>query len=264
MCGILAILRFDGKNSSRELVERMRDAMYHRGPDDAGIYLAPPAALAHRRLSIIDLTGAGRQPMTNEDGSLVIVFNGEIYNYLELKQELEQRGHRFHSTSDTEVILHQYEEDGERCLDKLNGMFSFVLWDTRQKRLFAARDRLGIKPLHIYRDDKQIILASEIKAILEDPAVPRETDPEGIADFFFAGYTLGSKTLFQRHPAARARPPDDLRRPLRPGRVSASTGTWRTGTTTGEPTRTSRPSSSPCSTTPSRSTAGATPPSAAI
>lgn len=197
MCGILAILRLDDRASSAELVERMRDTMFHRGPDDCGIYLSPPVALAHRRLSIIDLSGAGRQPMTNEDGTLVLVFNGEVYNYLELREDLLKRGHRFHSTSDTEVILHQYEEDGERCLDKLNGMFSFVLWDNRRKYLFAARDRLGIKPLHYYRDDRQIILASEIKAIIEDPEVPREPDHQAIADFFFAGYTLGEKTLFR-------------------------------------------------------------------
>ncbi len=197
MCGILAILRFDGRPFDASLVERMRDTMLHRGPDDCGIVLSPPAALAHRRLSIIDLTGAGRQPMTNEDGSLVLVFNGEIYNYLELAADLKKRGHRFHSTSDTEVILHQYEEDGEACLEKLNGMFSFVLWDSRRRRLFAARDRMGIKPLHYYQDGQQIILASEIKALLEDPSVPREPDLQALADFFFAGYTLGAKTLFR-------------------------------------------------------------------
>jgi asparagine synthase (glutamine-hydrolysing) len=171
--------------------------MFHRGPDDEGLFVEGPVGLGHRRLSIIDLTSAGHQPMTNEDGSLQVVFNGEIYNYVELAQELRGRGHRFHSSTDTEVILHQYEEDGERCVEKFRGMFAFALWDRRKGQLFAARDRFGIKPLYYYRDDSKLILASEIKAILEDSEVPRRPDMTAIADYLFAGRALGRKTMFQ-------------------------------------------------------------------
>ncbi len=197
MCGILAVVNFDKKNIDKAQLTRMRDTMYHRGPDDAGIYVNGSVGLAHRRLSIIDLSTAGQQPMSNEDGTIHIVFNGEIYNYVELREDLLKRGHRFHSTSDTEVIIHQYEEDGERCLDKFNGMFSFALWDSKSKRLFAARDRIGIKPLHYFIDDKRIILSSEIKAIIEDPQIPRIPDYQAMADYFYAGWALGNKTMFQ-------------------------------------------------------------------
>ena len=135
--------------------------------------------------------------MKNEDGSLLLVCNGEIYNYVELRQGLQKKGHIFTSTSDSEVIIHQYEEDGEECLQKFNGMFSFVLWDSRKRKLFAARDRLGIKPLYYFVDHKRIILASEIKAIIEDPSVPRKPDYQAIADYLFAGRPLGNKTMFQ-------------------------------------------------------------------
>ena len=197
MCGILAVLNFGHERLDKELIIRMRDTMLHRGPDDAGLYLQESVGLAHRRLAIIDLSETGRQPMTNENGTLFLVFNGEIYNYLELKEDLSNRGHRFCSTSDTEVIIHQYEEDGEKCLDKFNGMFSFVLWDSQRKKLFAARDRLGIKPLYYYYDSEKIIFASEIKAIIENPHVRRMPDYHAIADFFFAGRALGNKTMFQ-------------------------------------------------------------------
>jgi asparagine synthase (glutamine-hydrolysing) len=197
MCGIVAVLHFDNRDVDEGLLVRMRDTMYHRGPDDAGIHLDGPLALAHRRLSIIDLSETGHQPMKNEDGTVFLVFNGEIYNYIELRNNLEKNGHRFHSTSDTEVILHQYEEDGEDCVNKFNGMFAFVLWDSKEKRLFAARDRLGIKPLYYFANEKKIILASEIKAIIEDPSVERIPDYHAIADFFYAGRALGNKTMFQ-------------------------------------------------------------------
>lgn len=197
MCGILAVLNFDGKALDKDLIVRMRDTMYHRGPDDAGIHLKGPIALGHRRLCIIDLSENGRQPMRNEDGSLFLVCNGEIYNYVELREDLKKRGHRFYSTSDSEVIIHQYEEDGEECLQKFNGMFSFVLWDRKEKRLFAARDRLGIKPLYYFEDNEKVIIASEIKAIIEDADVPRIPDYQAIADYLFAGRPLGNKTMFQ-------------------------------------------------------------------
>lgn len=197
MCGIIATLNYRDMPVDSGLLNRMRDTMYHRGPNDAGVYVDGPVGLAHRRLSIIDLSEKGRQPMTNEDGSLVLVCNGEIYNYVELREELEKKGHRFSSTSDSEVILHQYEEDGERCLDKFNGMFAIVVWDKKKRRLFAARDRLGIKPLYYYHDADRVILASEIKAIIEDQRVPVRPDYEGIADYFFAGRPLAGKTTFK-------------------------------------------------------------------
>lgn len=197
MCGILSVLNFDGKYLDKDLIFRMRDTMSHRGPDDAGIYLNRAIALGHRRLSIIDLSETGRQPMKNEDGSLLLVCNGEIYNYVELRQDLQKKGHIFSSTSDSEVIIHQYEEDGEECLQKFNGMFSFVLWDSRKRKLFAARDRLGIKPLYYFKDKKKVIIASEIKAIIEDTDVPRTPDYRAIADYLFAGRPLGNKTMFQ-------------------------------------------------------------------
>jgi asparagine synthase (glutamine-hydrolysing) len=196
MCGVLAVLNFDDVRVDRNRLLRMRDTMFHRGPDGEGIYLNGPIGLAHRRLAIIDLSDSGRQPMTNEDGTIFLVFNGEIYNYIELREELKKKGHRFSSTSDTEVIIHQYEEDGERCVEKFNGMFSFILWDETKKKLFAARDRLGIKPLYYYFDHKKIIFASEMKAIVEDPDVPRGPDFQGIADYFYAGRALGNKTVF--------------------------------------------------------------------
>src|SRR5262249_46292719 len=150
-----------------------------------------------RRLSIIDLTSAGHQPMTNEDGSLQLVFNGEIYNYVELREELLRRGHQFRSGTDSEVILHQYEEDGEGCLEKLRGMFGFAISDRRRQRLFAARDRFGIKPLYYYHGRHKLIIASEIKAIVEHPEVARAADPKAIADYLYAGRPLGPRTMFQ-------------------------------------------------------------------
>src|SRR6266480_2372949 len=146
MCGIIGVLRFDGKAVDEHKLGQMRDTMFHRGPDDGGSYVSGAVGLGMRRLSIVDLTDAGHQPMTNEDGTLWLVFNGEIYNYLELREELIQRGHRFSSHTDTEVILHLYEEDGERCVARLRGMFAFALWDSRRQQLFGARDRIGIKP----------------------------------------------------------------------------------------------------------------------
>jgi len=197
MCGILAILRFDSDELSQDLLARMRDTMLHRGPDDAGLYISGSAALAHRRLSIIDLSENGKQPLTNEDGSVVLVFNGEIYNYLELRRDLVAKGHRFRSTSDSEVIVHQYEEDGEKCLDKFIGMFGFALFDRRRRKLFAARDRIGIKPLYYYCDRHKVLIASEIKAIIEDPSITRAPDYQALSDYMFAGRALGDKTLFR-------------------------------------------------------------------
>ncbi|HEV2130724.1 MAG TPA: hypothetical protein VGR27_06455, partial [Longimicrobiaceae bacterium] len=191
MCGIVAVRRFDGAAVDGGRLREMRDLMFHRGPDDVDIYLDGPVGLGHRRLSIVDLSPAGRQPMCNEDQSVWLICNGEIYNFIELRAELRQRGHSFGSSSDSEVILHLYEELGEHCLQRLNGMFAFVIWDAKRRVLFAARDRLGIKPLHYYQDESQFICASEVKAILADPSVARRPDARALADFLYCGHPLG-------------------------------------------------------------------------
>jgi asparagine synthase (glutamine-hydrolysing) len=197
MCGILGIVEFKGSRLGEATVLAMRDSMMHRGPDDAGVFLNGNVALAHRRLSIIDLSEAGHQPMSNEDGSLWLVFNGEIYNYVELAAELKQKGHIFRSNTDSEVILHLYEEEGEKSLKKLNGMFSFAIWNQRERELFAARDRLGIKPFYYYLGADRLVFASEIKAIIADGGIPRVADDQGIADYFFCGLSLAGKTMFK-------------------------------------------------------------------
>jgi len=197
MCGILGVLKRDGNPIDRSLLLRMRDSMFHRGPDDGGIYVNGPVGLGHRRLSVVDLSPDGHQPMCNEDGSVWLVFNGEIYNYVELAARLRQRGHVFRSRTDSEVIIHLYEDMGDRCVNELNGMFSFILWDSRRGQFFGARDRMGIKPFYYYTDSKQFVCASEIKAILEDPSVPRAPDRRGVADYLFAGAPLAGKTFFE-------------------------------------------------------------------
>lgn len=147
MCGIAGMLRFDGRDADPRLVERMVAAIRHRGPDGAGVHADGPAGLGHARLSIIDLEG-GAQPMSTQDGSLWITFNGEIFNYIELREELIRKGHRFATRSDTEVILHLYREEGEECVRKLNGQWAFSIWDQKRRRLFLSRDRVGVRPLY--------------------------------------------------------------------------------------------------------------------
>ncbi len=196
MCGFVALLMLHGRSPSRALVEEMRDQMVHRGPDGAGLHIEGPIALGHRRLSIIDQSSAGHQPMSNEDQTIWLTFNGEIYNYVELTRELEARGHQFKSHTDTEVIVHLWEEMGERCVERLNGMFAFALWDSRQQLLFGARDRGGIKPFHYYKDGQRFSAASEIKAILADPAVSAQPDYEGLSDCLMTGFPLGEKSCF--------------------------------------------------------------------
>lgn len=170
--------------------------MIHRGPDDEGTYVEPRVVLGHRRLSIIDLN-SGRQPISNEDGTVWIVFNGEIYNFIQLRDELVQAGHRFQTQTDTEVIVHLYEQYGERCLEKLRGMFAFAIWDVRKKKLFLARDRVGIKPLYYSLNEKGVSFASEIKALMADPSVSREVDPQTIDKFLTFLYTPGPETMFR-------------------------------------------------------------------
>ena len=175
MCGIAGIVRWNGSPIPEHEIRGMCSAIVHRGPDDEGVYLGDGVALGMRRLSIIDLEG-GHQPICNEDGSVWIVFNGEIYNYRELRHGLEQRGHVFRTDSDTETIVHLYEDSGPRCVDRLRGMFAFAIWDERKRQLLLARDRLGIKPLYYAERDGELVFASELKPILQLPHVPRAVD----------------------------------------------------------------------------------------
>ena len=174
----------------------MNDVIYHRGPDDEGFYSDHKAGLAMRRLSIIDLAG-GHQPIQNEDGALQIVFNGEIYNFQELRQKLEDAGHRFATNSDTEAIVHGYEEYGVDVVHHLRGMFGFAIWDTRQETLFLVRDRPGIKPMHYYLDDEKFLFGSEIKSILQCENVPREVNLDALDRFLTFEYVFSPETIFQ-------------------------------------------------------------------
>ena len=195
MCGICGKLAFDNKATvSPALVRAMADTIRHRGPDDDGYYVSGQVGLGFRRLSIIDLK-SGHQPLSNEDGSVWIVFNGEIYNYQDLRASLLEKGHLFKTRTDTEVIVHLYEEFGPSCLEKLRGMFSFAIWDGNAKTLFLARDRVGIKPLYYHLTDTSLVFASEIKAILADPSVDRRVAPEFIDRFLTFQYMPGEDTL---------------------------------------------------------------------
>jgi asparagine synthase (glutamine-hydrolysing) len=197
MCGICGKLMLElGDAVSPALVKAMADTIQHRGPDDEGYYVSGPVGLGFRRLSIIDLQ-SGHQPLSNEDGSIWIVFNGEIYNYQELRALLLSKGHIFKTQTDTEVIVHLYEEFGPECLEKLRGMFAFAIWDGNAKSLFLARDRVGIKPLYYSLTDESLVFASEIKAILADPSIHREIAPEIIDRFLTFLYVPGEETLLK-------------------------------------------------------------------
>jgi asparagine synthase (glutamine-hydrolysing) len=198
MCGISGKLYFDaGRTVEREILERMNAVLAHRGPDDAGIYTDGQIGLAHRRLSIIDLSPAGHQPMSNEDATIWIIFNGEIYNFQSLRPDLLSRGHRFRSNTDTEVIIHLYEDHGTDCLRFLRGMFALAIWDGPRRQLFLARDRLGKKPLSYHQDGAAFRFASEVKAILQDPQVKPNPDPAAISQYLTYGYVPGSGSAFQ-------------------------------------------------------------------
>ena len=196
MCGICGKFYFDDERPDSALVERMRDSMLHRGPDDGGLYSGSKAVLGHRRLSIIDLN-SGHQPLSNEDGTVWIVFNGEIYNYKEIGAELAAKGHILRTKSDTEVIVHLYEDLGPSCVEKLRGMFAFAIWDEKNRSLFVARDRVGIKPLYYSLNAKSFSFASEIKGLLVDPDVSQELAPEMIDRFLTFSYLPGAQTLFR-------------------------------------------------------------------
>jgi asparagine synthase (glutamine-hydrolysing) len=199
MCGIAGKIYFDRERFvASEEVRAMGSAMSHRGPDGEGTWVDGNVGLTHRRLAIIDLSTAAGQPMCNEDESLWITFNGEIYNFHELRQELEKRGHVFRTHSDTEVIIHAYEEYGHECLERLRGMFAFAIWDRRSHTLFLARDRVGKKPLFYFQGEDRFVFASEIKALLMDDTVQRQPDPVAIDHFLALGYVPGPRTAFLR------------------------------------------------------------------
>jgi len=197
MCGICGILDFNGHGISEEMLKRMTDSFSYRGPDDEGFLVSPPIGLGHRRLSIIDLSPAGRQPMCNEDGSIWLVFNGEIYDFSIHREYLLSKGHRFKSNSDTETIIHLYEEEGIDFLHRLNGMFALAIWDWKNQRLLLARDRLGIKPLCYCQYNNRLIFGSEIKAILCDNNVPREIDREALDLYLTLNYIPQPRTIFK-------------------------------------------------------------------
>ena len=197
MCGICGSVRLrESFAVRRETLQRMNDVIYHRGPDDEGFYVSPDAGLAMRRLSIIDLSG-GHQPIQNEDGTLHIVFNGEIYNFQELRQTLEEAGHTFKTHSDTEAILHGYEEYGADVLHRLRGMFAFAIWNSLDKTLFLARDRAGKKPLHYYCDGEKFVFGSEIKSLLQCERVPRRVNLDALDRFLTFEYIPAPETIFQ-------------------------------------------------------------------
>lgn len=196
MCGIVGIVNLDPREVVNETrLKRMRDVLRHRGPDGEGLFLQGPVGLGHRRLSIVDVIG-GHQPMTNEDGSVWIVFNGEIYNHAALRPELEARGHRYRSRSDTETIVHLYEEQGDRCVERLQGMFAFAIWDRAQQTLTLARDRLGIKPLYYAFTSRELLFASEIKALVT-AGFTAEFRRDVLPDYLATGYVAGEETFFK-------------------------------------------------------------------
>ncbi|MBI1839315.1 MAG: asparagine synthase (glutamine-hydrolyzing) [Verrucomicrobia bacterium] len=196
MCGIAGIVNLASDGIDKDLLHRMTLSLRHRGPDGDGIYIDRAVGLGHRRLSIIDVAG-GAQPIGNEDNTIQVVFNGEIYNYLELHDDLCKRGHRFRTKSDTEVIVHAYEEWGEECLLKFNGMFAFALWDQRQQILLIARDHLGIKPLYYTAVGNNLLFASEIKALLQCPKVKRSVDIQALDQLFTFRFVPSPRTLFE-------------------------------------------------------------------
>jgi asparagine synthase (glutamine-hydrolysing) len=197
MCGICgALATRDDFAVGEDVVTRMRETLVHRGPDDGGTWTAPRIGLGHRRLSIIDLSADGHQPMSNEDGTVWITFGGEIYNHAELRPELERKGHVYRSRTDTETIVHLYEEEGPRCVERLDGMFHYAIWDSRSRELHLARDRLGKKPLYYAQPDGGFLFASEIKALLEHPALTPELDEEAFFHHLTFACAPAPMTLF--------------------------------------------------------------------
>jgi asparagine synthase (glutamine-hydrolysing) len=199
VCGFAGVLNFEGRPPDERALSEMRDLLRHRGPDDSGIWVSGGCGMAHTRLSVIDLSAAGRQPMANEDGTVVMVYNGEVYNFRELRERfaLDGKGHRFRSRTDTEVLLHLYEELGEDFLQHLNGMFSLALWDNRRHRLLLARDPFGVKPLFLWRDEGRLLFSSEIKAFAADPSFDPRPSAEALYHYLSLDYIPGDLTAFE-------------------------------------------------------------------
>jgi len=197
MCGIAGKFNLRGEAVSGDLIRRMCDKIRYRGPDDSGVYQDGNIGLGHLRLSIIDLSELGHQPMASHDGKIWITFNGEIYNFQQVRKTLLQKGYPFKSNCDTEVIIYLYKEYGERCVEYLRGMFAFGIWDVEHQKLFLSRDRIGQKPLYYYFDGRKFIFASEIKAILADPSVPKEINYEALADYFKYLYVPDPKSIYK-------------------------------------------------------------------
>ncbi|MCP4922625.1 MAG: asparagine synthase (glutamine-hydrolyzing), partial [bacterium] len=209
MCGIAGIFNFDSKPVAHSQIKAMTDSIAHRGPDGEGYYVDENLALGHRRLAIIDLSPAGHQPMQTEDGRFTITYNGEVYNFKELRIQLESLGHQFHSDTDSEVVLKSYVQWGKDCLPKFNGMFAFSIWDKREKKLFLARDRYGIKPFYYARTSQGFVFASEIKAIVKSGIYQEQLDKEALVEYLtfqniFTNRTLhkGVKVLMPGHCAS--------------------------------------------------------------
>jgi asparagine synthase (glutamine-hydrolysing) len=197
VCGIAGELRHDGAPVDRAMLRRAARSIAHRGPDDEGLHLHGPVGLAHRRLSIIDLSESGHQPMSNEDGTIWLTYNGEIYNFRELRRLLEARGHRFVSHTDSEVLVHGYEEWGVKLLDRLNGIFAFAIWDSRERQLLLARDRFGTKPLYLRRESRRLLFGSEIKAILALAGEPARLSLPALVEYMTFQNIFGEQTLFE-------------------------------------------------------------------
>ena len=198
MCGIIGRINYN-EEVNRDIFIAMRDTLVHRGPDGCGLYISGnnKTVLGHRRLSFLDLTEAGTQPIANENNSIWLTINGEIYNYKELRKILQDKGHVFKSETDSEIVIHGYEEWGYEVLNRLNGMFAFGLWDDSKKILFLARDRFGIKPLYYYKGNNTFIFASEIKAIVKDPAIPRNINFKSFSDYFVYRYIPSPNTIWE-------------------------------------------------------------------
>ncbi|MFA5975332.1 MAG: asparagine synthase (glutamine-hydrolyzing) [Elusimicrobiota bacterium] len=196
MCGIAGALHLDGAKADASLLRRMIEKIPYRGPDDSGVYTDQQVGLAHVRLSILDLAG-GHQPMHDDSGSLSITFNGEIFNYKELREEWLRKGHRFATHSDTEVILHHYAEKGEKCVEDFNGQWAFAIWDKKKRKLFLSRDRLGVRPLFYTLQDRTFLFASEMKSLLAYPGMPRQIDPVALDQIFTYWSALPPRTIFK-------------------------------------------------------------------
>src|SRR6185312_13378893 len=197
MCGITGIVHFDrDKAISPAVLKNMSDSIYHRGPDDEGLYINQNVGLGFRRLSIIDLS-TGHQPLSNQNDRIYIVFNGEIYNYLEQRKKLKQKGYTFKTTTDTEVILHLYQEYGVDCLQYLRGMFAFAIWDGNKQQLFCARDRFGIKPFYFYSDEEKFVFGSEIKAILKSNNIDKTISLDALDSYFAFGYITSDLSIYK-------------------------------------------------------------------